>query len=103
MISVTQFAQHLLRLDPQRSPNRLTLFNYLKHFLEPTEQFRPATIERFYAHILNFDHWQNNAQSLAQEVREDVHGFLRLNKGQEQEWEEFRHIDEVQVVNLKHG
>jgi hypothetical protein len=102
MNSVTQFAQYLLRLDPQKTPARLALFNYAKHILEPTEPFTPETIEGFYARALNYDYWQNNSQSLAQSVRDDLAGFLKQTKSDETEWKNIRHSDETQVVALAH-
>jgi hypothetical protein len=102
MNSVTQFAQYLLRLDPQKTPARLALFNYAKHILEPTEPFTPETIEGFYGRALNYEYWQTNAQSLAQSVREDVISFLKQTKTDDTEWKNFRHTDEIQVVHLNH-
>jgi hypothetical protein len=102
MNSVTQFAQYLLRLDPQKTLPRQSLFNYCKHILEPTEPFSPETIEGFYSRALNFEYWQNNSQSLAQSVREDLASFLKQTKIDENEWKHIRHADEIQVVNLQH-
>jgi hypothetical protein len=100
MNSVTQFAQYLLRLDPQKTPARLALFNFAKHILEPTEPFTPETIENFYARALNYEYWQTNSQSLAQSVREDVESFLKQTKTDDVEWKSLRHADQVQVVQL---
>lgn len=100
MNSVTQFAQYLLRLDPQKTPARLALFNYCKHILEPTAPFMPETIEGFYARALNYEYWQNNNQSLAQSVREDLESFLKQTKTDDLEWRNIRHADHIQVVPL---
>lgn len=102
MNSVTQFAQYLLRLDPQKSQGRLALFNFLKHILDPQDPFTPAVIENFYARALNFDHWQVQSQSLAQDVREDVAGFLKQQRIDDDEWKKIRHADEIQIVQIKH-
>jgi hypothetical protein len=102
MNSVTQFAQYLLRLDPQKSQGRLALFNYMKHILDPQDPFTPQTIENFYARALNFDHWQVQAQSLSQEVREDLAGYLKQQNLETPEWKNIRHADEIQIIDLKH-
>jgi len=102
MNSVTQFAQYLLRLDPQRTTARLALYNYAKHILEPTEPFTPETIEGFYARALNYEYWQTNCQTLAQSVREDLASFLKQTKSEESEWKNIRHSDEIQVIPLQH-
>ena len=102
MNSVTQFAQYLLRLDPQKTPARLALFNYAKHVLEPTEPFTPETIEGFYGRVLNYEYWQTNSQSLAQSVRDDLAAFFKQTKTDDTEWRHVRHADEIQVVPLTH-
>ena len=103
MTSVSQFAQYLLKLDPQRNPARLTLYHFLKHVLEPGLPFTPATIQTFYARMLQFDHWQNDAQSLSETVRGDLQNFLRTHAlGDEATaWNELRHPDTLQIVPLK--
>jgi hypothetical protein len=101
MTSVTQFAQHLLRLDPHKSPGRLAFFNYLKHILDPSEPFTPSVVNDFYARTLNFDYWQTNAQSLSQDVRDDLANYIRQTKLDEPEWKNIRHADETQVITLK--
>lgn len=103
MNSVTQFAQFLLRLDPQKTLARQSLFNYCKHVLEPTEPFLPETIEGFYARALSYEYWQNNSQSLAQNVREDLAAYLKQTKTDENEWKHIRHADEIQVVSIQHA
>ena len=100
MTSVTQFAQFLLRLDPQKSPGRLAFFNYLKHILDPSEPFLPSVVSDFYARALNFDHWQNNSQSLSQDVRDDLASFVKQTKSDELEWKNIRHADEIQVTTV---
>jgi hypothetical protein len=102
MNSVTQFAQYLLRLDPQKTPARLALFNFTKHILEPTEPFSPDTIESFYARAMNYEYWQTNSQSLAQSVREDVESFLKHSKTDDGEWKQIRHADQIQVIAFDH-
>jgi len=103
MNSVTQFAQYLLRLDPQKTLARQSLFNYCKQVLEPTEPFTPETIEGFYARVLGFEYWQTNSQSLAQSVRDDLAAYIRQNRLDENEWKHIRHADEIQVVTLQHA
>jgi hypothetical protein len=103
MTSVSQFAQYLLKQDPQRNPARSTLFNFLKHIIEPTLPFSPAVIQTFYARVLQFDHWRNDPQSLSDTVRADLQGFLKQYglPGEENAWRALRHPDTLQVVPLK--
>jgi hypothetical protein len=103
MTPVSQFAQYLLKQDPQRNQARLTLFNFLKHILEPNLPFSPAVIQAFYARVLQFDHWQNDAQMLSETVRVDVSEFLKLHaiEGEAEAWSHLRYPDTLQLVQLK--
>jgi hypothetical protein len=92
-----------LKQDPQRNQARLTLYNFLRGVMEPNLPFSPAVIQSFYARVLQFDHWQNDSQNLADVVRTDLQGFLRQHAlGTEQEaWQNLRHPDSLQIVTLK--
>ncbi|MGE4133095.1 MAG: hypothetical protein AB7F86_15745 [Bdellovibrionales bacterium] len=103
MASVSQFAQHLLRLDPQRNNARLTLYNYMKHLVDPELPFCPALVQEFYARVLQFDQWQIDARTLSDNVRADVLSFLKsqIQETNLEPWEHLRHADLLQVVPLK--
>lgn len=103
MASVSQFAQHLLRLDPQRNSARLTMFNYFKHVVDPNSPFTPGVVQQFYSRVMQFDQWQNDAQTLSDTARADLVSFLR-GHAQDDEielWRYLRHPDTMQVVPLK--
>ena len=103
MTPVSHFAQHLLKLDPQRNQARLTLFNFLKAFMEPNLAFTPGIIQAFYARVMQFDHWRNDAVALSETVRGDLLAYVRqynLEKDTD-EWEKLRHPDTLQIVQLK--
>lgn len=103
MTPVSQFAQYLLKLDPKTNPARLTLYNYLRHVAEPNQPFTPATIETFYARVLQFDHWQNDSQNLSQAVRADVLSYLKYaaDEKEVESWSKVRHCDSLQIVPVK--
>src|ERR1035437_6302585 len=103
MTSVNQFAQYLLKLDPKTNQARLTLYNFLKHVMDPTLPFSPAIIQAFYARVLQFNHWQNDSQSLSETVRADVHSYVKqfANNDEAAGWAKLRHPDTLQVVELK--
>lgn len=101
MNSVTQFAQYLLKLDPQKSSARSALYNYLKHIIDPQETFTPQVIEGFYARALNFEYWQNNSRMLAETVKQDLKGFLKQMAINEEPFANIRHPDSLQIINLK--
>ena len=103
MTPVTQFAQYLLKQDPQRNTARLTLYNYLKHVLEPGVPFVPEVIQNFYARVLQFDHWRNETKLLSDTVRADIAGFWDQQPSvpNVEAWRELRHSDTLQLVPLK--
>ena len=103
MTPVSQFAQYLLKQDPQRNPARLTLFNFMKHVMEPSLPFSPAAIQAFYARVLQFDHWQADSENLAELVRHDLEGFLRqhMSDSEAEAWKNLRHPDSLQLVPLR--
>lgn len=102
MTPVSQFAQHLLKLDPHRNQARLTLYNFLKHTVDATLPFTPAVIEAFYARVLQFDHWQSDSENLSAVVSADVESFVRKNCPPEeaQAWAKLRHPNTLHVVQL---
>jgi hypothetical protein len=103
MSPVSQFAQYLLKLDPQRSQARLTLYNFVKHVLEPNVPFSPAVIQAFYARVLQFDHWQANSEELSQTVRSDLQSYAKQHilERELEPWRALRHPDTLQIVQLK--
>jgi hypothetical protein len=103
MAPVSQFAQYLLKHDPQRNQARLTLYNFLKHVMEPNLPFSPAVLQAFYARVLQFDHWQNDSQNLADVVKADLAGFLKAHAldNELEPWRNLRHPDSLQIVTLK--
>jgi len=103
MTQVSQFAQYLLKLDPKLNQARLTLYNFLKHVMEPTLPLTPGVIQAFYARVLQFDQWQNDSETLSNTVRADLKGFLHqhLLESEETAWAYLRHPDTLQLVYLK--
>lgn len=103
MTSLSQFAQYLLKHDLKVNPARATLYNFLKHVMDPTLPFSPAVLQAFYSRVLQFDHWQNDALNLSDTVRADVAAFLKQTATDEEieAWSRLRHPDTLQVVQLK--
>ncbi|NCN40085.1 hypothetical protein GW916_02440 [bacterium] len=101
MTSVTQFAQHLMKLDPHRTPTRQCLYNYLKHILDPIEPFTPSVIEDFYQRCLHLDYWRQNARELGEHVRKDLASYFHQQpEAKDLDWDQIRHADEIQVLSI---
>lgn len=103
MTPVSQFAQYLLKLDPQRNQARFALFNFTKHVIDSNSPFTPEVIQTFYARVLQFDHWRQNSEALSDTVRADLKGYLQQHAlGNESEaWLSLRHPDTLQLVDIK--
>jgi hypothetical protein len=103
MATVSQFAQHLLRLDPKVNQARLCFYNYLKYLVDPSVLFTPGIVQQFYSRALQFEQWQTDAHLLGETVRSDVTGFLKNSSPQEDMalWQYLRHPETLQVVPLK--
>jgi len=103
MTPVSQFAQYLLKLDPKTNSARTTLYNFLKHAIDPSLPFSPAVIMAFYSRVLQFDQWQNDSENLSHTVRADVYSFTNQFCTDEEQaaWAKLRHPDTLQIVNLK--
>lgn len=101
MTSVTQFAQHLMKLDPHRTPARQCFYNYLKHILDPSEPFTPSVIEDFYKRALHLDFWSQNAKELGASVRSDLESYLKQNPIEKDlNWNQIKHAGELQVLAI---
>lgn len=103
MTPVSQFAQYLLKQDPQRNFARLTLFNYLKNLIEPNTPFKPEVIQNFYARVLQFEHWRQESVAMSEAVRADVESFVssQVLQGERETWLGLRHSDTLQIVPIK--
>lgn len=100
---MSQFAQHLLRLDPKVNTARLCFYNYLKYLVDPSVPFTPGIVQQFYSRALQFDQWQTDAEVLSETVRSDVIGYLKNTSPQEDMalWQYLRHPETLQIVRLK--
>jgi len=103
MASVSQFAQHLLRLDPKRNNARMCFYNYLKYLVDPSLPFTPGIVQGFYARAMQFEQWQTDAQMLSETVRSDISGYLKNSAPPDEMalWQYLRHPEMLQVVPLK--
>ncbi len=100
MASVTQFAQYLMKLDPQKSQARLTFYHFLKYFCDRDETLSLLTFDRFYRMILSQNHWQDHSEELGIQIEKDLTAFHQ-NFEIGFELNEVLHSHQIQVVPLK--
>jgi len=100
MVSVTHFAQYLLKLDPQKNVARLALYHYLKNICDINAELQPEMIRSFYSRILNFPYWQSNHKTLGEVVANDLENFL-MESHLKWDLSQIRHAHQVQWVEIK--
>lgn len=72
MTTVTDLAQHLLRLDPQKNVARLALYHFLKNQRNLETPFTAEVLEEFYRRALYFQYWQSQKAELSKTVQQDL-------------------------------
>jgi hypothetical protein len=77
MMSVTQLAQFLLTLDPQKNPARLAFYHYVKNWLPPETSLQLQQVDEFFDRCLGFDYWQSHRESLGDTVAGDLTAFYK--------------------------
>jgi hypothetical protein len=80
MSSVTHLTQHLLKLDPGKSVARQTLFNYLKVYLDGSAPLTAEVLNHFFAYVLNYQFWQQNAKVLGETIFGDLDKFAHTHR-----------------------
>ncbi len=81
MIKVGQLLKFLNEINPQTTPIRLALFNYLKSFHQLDEVLTPEIFDQFFKLCLNDPHWLRNKTQLGQEIRVLLKNFNDFFQG----------------------
>lgn len=80
MLKVGALLRFLSELNPQNTPARLALYNWLKGFSTAEEALSAELFERFFRDCLEFNHWASNKTQLGHELRflmENFNGFYQ--------------------------
>ncbi len=70
MLKVQALIKYLSENNPQSTPVRLALFNYLTNMASTQELVTPELLESFFALCLDYTHWQQNRDQLGSEIQE---------------------------------
>lgn len=96
---------HLLKfisdLNPQNTPARLALYNFLKHSLYYEENVTPELLNRFFDHALEYPHWQTNKLQLGKEVGSLFDNYAKFYN-QSFELSEVVFPQNRQIIELEH-
>jgi hypothetical protein len=75
MLKVGPLLKFLSEMNPQNTPPRLALFNWLKGFCHPEEPLSAELFERFFWDCLDYPHWVANKNQLGHEIRFLIDNF----------------------------
>lgn len=79
-MKISQLLKYIADLNPQNTPARLALYNFLRHFLFATDDLTPQVFNAFFSHALEYPHWETNKNVLGKEVQHLIESFFRFYK-----------------------
>ncbi len=102
MNTTTHLARHMLSFEPNKDAARLCLYHYLIHHCQPDTPLTPQLFEDFSRLALTFEHWQNQAPALSQELQYILQHY---NETFMLDWnlKDFVFPDHWQVVPIKNS
>lgn len=69
MLKVSHLIKFVLELNPQKTPTRLSFYNYLKGLLDAESALTPNIINEYFSDSMNFPHWNANKVQLGNEIK----------------------------------
>ncbi len=78
VLKVRQLLKFISDLNPQTTPIRLSIYNFLRGFPLPEDDLSPELIESFFYACLDYPHWASNKQQLGNEVHFLLENFNSL-------------------------
>lgn len=69
MLKVSQLIKFIGDLNPNQSPARLALYNYLKHFHIADDALDASIINQYFTYAFDYTHWQQNKTQLGNEIK----------------------------------
>lgn len=79
-MKISQLLKFIADLNPQNTPARLAFYNFLRHFQFASDELTPHVLNTFFAHALEYPHWETNKIPLSKEVQLLMESFARFNK-----------------------
>ncbi|MBX3039147.1 MAG: hypothetical protein KF789_00395 [Bdellovibrionaceae bacterium] len=101
MLKVGALLKFLLDLNPQNTPARLALYNWLRSFANPEEPLSRELFERFFTDCLDYPHWVGNKNQLGHEVRFLIENFNKFYQ-QKFDMRGLRFPEEYQIIEAEH-
>jgi hypothetical protein len=101
MFKVGAFVKFIADLNPQGSPARLSLYNWLRGFSTPDQVFSAQLVDRFFCDALDYPHWISNRNQLSHEVRNLIMQFDRFFQTKFN-LEEIMFPERMQIIEVEH-
>lgn len=102
MLKVGPLLRFLTETNPQNTPPRLALCNWLRGFADPEEILTPGLFERFLWDCLDYPHWATNRTQLGSELRSVLEHFNSFYQ-QRLDLRDIRFPETIQVLELEHN
>lgn len=78
MLKVGQLLKFVSDLNPQKTPARLSFFNFLKGFANPEDALSGELLELYFNYSMDYPHWASNKVQLGHEVQFLLDNFNSL-------------------------
>jgi hypothetical protein len=101
MAHVTELAQHVLTLEPEKDAARLCFYHYLKNLCGATEPINSELLNRFFRRALGFPHWQENKALLFREVSALLYHYQETHSTMLDIDATLLQVDTLQIVNAE--
>lgn len=101
MLKVGQLLKFVLELNPQKTPTRLSFYNFLRGFSTPEENLTPALIEMFFRYCMDFPHWASNKVQLGHEIQFLLENFNNFYQ-QRFDLSQIRFPQNMQLIEIEH-
>jgi len=102
MLKVGQLLKFVSELNPQKTPTRLSFYNFLRGFATPEENLTPALIEMFFRYCMDFPHWASNKVQLGHEVQFLLENFNNFFQ-QRFDLSQIRFPQNMQIIEIEHS
>lgn len=100
MLKVGPLLRFLTDMNPQNTPPRLALCNWLRGFADPDETLTPRLFERFLWDCLDYPHWATNRTQLGSELRSTLEHFNSFYQ-QRMDLRDIRFPETIQIIELE--
>ena len=100
MLKVGQLIKFIADLNPNHTPARLALYNFLKGFMVADDLLTAQVLNQFFTYTLDYTHWQQNKTQLSHEVKFLLQNFNNFYQ-QKIDLTEIRFPENIQIIDVE--